>query len=54
MKHSFEYDLAFSRNIGWLTEDEQQILKTKRMKKVISAFIFTLLFSYLFTYFDFM
>ncbi|MGB1262286.1 MAG: ThiF family adenylyltransferase [Cognaticolwellia sp.] len=31
MKHSFEYDLAFSRNIGWLTEDEQQVLKTKRI-----------------------
>jgi len=31
MNHSFEYDLAFSRNIGWFTEDEQQILKTKRI-----------------------
>lgn len=31
MNSSFEYDLAFSRNIGWLTEDEQQILKTKRI-----------------------
>jgi molybdopterin/thiamine biosynthesis adenylyltransferase len=31
MSHSFDYDLAFSRNIGWLTEDEQQILKSKRV-----------------------
>jgi molybdopterin/thiamine biosynthesis adenylyltransferase len=31
MNHSFDYDLAFSRNIGWFTEDEQQILKTKRI-----------------------
>jgi len=29
MTHSFDYDLAFSRNIGWFTEDEQQILKSK-------------------------
>ena len=27
----FDYDLAFSRNIGWFTEEEQAILKTKRV-----------------------
>jgi molybdopterin/thiamine biosynthesis adenylyltransferase len=27
----FEYDLAFSRNIGWVTEQEQHLLKTKRV-----------------------
>lgn len=27
----FNYDLAFSRNIGWFTESEQEILKTKRV-----------------------
>ena len=26
---AFSYDLAFSRNIGWLTSEEQHILKTK-------------------------
>jgi hypothetical protein len=31
MSQSFEYDLAFSRNIGWFTEEEQQILKSKRV-----------------------
>jgi len=31
MKHSFDYALAFSRNIGWFTEDEQAILRTKRI-----------------------
>jgi molybdopterin/thiamine biosynthesis adenylyltransferase len=31
MSHKFDYDLAFSRNIGWFTEDEQQILKSKRI-----------------------
>lgn len=31
MSHSFNYELAFSRNIGWFTEDEQAILKTKRV-----------------------
>lgn len=31
MSHSFNYDLAFSRNIGWVTEAEQAILKTKRV-----------------------
>ncbi|WP_448565173.1 ThiF family adenylyltransferase [Thalassotalea ganghwensis] len=28
---NFDYDLAFSRNIGWFTEEEQAILKTKRV-----------------------
>jgi len=27
----FDYNKAFSRNIGWVTEDEQQILKSKRI-----------------------
>lgn len=27
----FDYNKAFSRNIGWVTEDEQQILKSKRV-----------------------
>jgi molybdopterin/thiamine biosynthesis adenylyltransferase len=27
----FDYDRAFSRNIGWVTEAEQQLLKTKRV-----------------------
>lgn len=27
----FSYDLAFSRNVGWLTEDEQQQLRQKRV-----------------------
>lgn len=31
MSHSFNYELAFSRNIGWVTEEEQAILKTKRI-----------------------
>lgn len=31
MNHLFDYDLAFSRNIGWFTEDEQQILRNKRI-----------------------
>lgn len=31
MKESFDYDLAYSRNIGWVTEQEQQILKQKRI-----------------------
>lgn len=31
MTHSFDYDLAFSRNIGWFTEEEQQVLKSKRV-----------------------
>lgn len=31
MSHSFDYDLAFSRNIGWFTEEEQHTLKNKRI-----------------------
>lgn len=31
MTSLFDYDLAFSRNIGWFTETEQQILKSKRV-----------------------
>ena len=31
MQESFRYDEAFSRNIGWVTETEQQWLKTKRI-----------------------
>lgn len=27
----FDYDEAFSRNIGWVSEEEQQILRTKRV-----------------------
>jgi molybdopterin/thiamine biosynthesis adenylyltransferase len=27
----FNYDMAFSRNLGWLTEEEQLILKTKKI-----------------------
>ncbi|MDO6709994.1 ThiF family adenylyltransferase [Aliiglaciecola sp. 2_MG-2023] len=27
----FDYDKAFSRNIGWVTEEEQLILKTKKI-----------------------
>ncbi|GHF87371.1 ThiF family adenylyltransferase [Thalassotalea marina] len=29
MSHQFDYDLAFSRNIGWFTEEEQHQLKNK-------------------------
>lgn len=28
---SFDYSAAFSRNIGWVTKDEQQILRSKRV-----------------------
>ena len=28
---SFDYDKAFDRNIGWITADEQQALRTKRV-----------------------
>jgi len=28
---SFDYQTAFSRNIGWLTPDEQQLLRTKKV-----------------------
>jgi len=31
MTQQFDYDLAFSRNIGWFSESEQQILKSKRI-----------------------
>ncbi len=27
----FDYDLAFSRNIGWVTKEEQTSLKNKRI-----------------------
>lgn len=27
----FNYELAFSRNVGWITEDEQQLLRQKRV-----------------------
>lgn len=28
---SFDYDLAFSRTLGWITQDEQKILRQKRV-----------------------
>ncbi|MBU3021766.1 ThiF family adenylyltransferase [Aestuariibacter sp. A3R04] len=28
---NFNYDVAFSRNIGWLTREEQSLLRTKRV-----------------------
>lgn len=31
MNKPFDYNLAFSRNIGWVTEAEQAILRTKRI-----------------------
>lgn len=31
MSTSFDYDIAFSRNIGWVTEAEQRQLSTKRV-----------------------
>lgn len=31
MSMAFSYDLAFSRNIGWLTRDEQRTLRQKRV-----------------------
>ena len=31
MDSSFNYDLAFSRNIGWVTETEQALLRAKRI-----------------------
>jgi molybdopterin/thiamine biosynthesis adenylyltransferase len=31
MSTAFTYDLAFSRNIGWVTQDEQQTLHRKRV-----------------------
>jgi molybdopterin/thiamine biosynthesis adenylyltransferase len=30
-EHSFDYDLAFSRNIGWFTPDQQKLLSQKRI-----------------------
>lgn len=31
MKAGFDYDSAFSRNIGWVTADEQKVLRRKRI-----------------------
>ena len=31
LQPSFDYTAAFSRNIGWLTEAEQQLLRTRRV-----------------------
>jgi len=31
MTHAFDYQLAFDRNIGWVTEPEQQVLRSKRV-----------------------
>lgn len=31
MDNTFDYDLAFSRNIGWFTPEEQQILRSKKV-----------------------
>jgi len=31
MNQSFNYELAYSRNIGWVTEEEQKILQNKRI-----------------------
>lgn len=31
MKNPFRYEHAFARNIGWITPDEQQILRNKRV-----------------------
>ena len=31
MDKEFDYDTAFSRNIGWLTETEQQLLRSRRI-----------------------
>lgn len=28
---SFDYDAAFARNIGWVTHDEQQVLRSKHV-----------------------
>jgi molybdopterin/thiamine biosynthesis adenylyltransferase len=28
---TFDYDVAFSRNLGWVTEREQQVLRSKRV-----------------------
>ena len=31
MKNPFRYEQAFARNIGWLTPEEQQQLRNKRV-----------------------
>ena len=31
MSQTFKYKKAFSRNIGWITENEQQLIRTKRI-----------------------
>lgn len=31
LNNTFDYDTAFSRNIGWVTETEQQLLRAKRI-----------------------
>ena len=31
MQEQFNYDLAFSRNIGWVTEYEQGLLRSKKI-----------------------
>src|SRR5689334_23654968 len=31
MTASFDYDIAFSRNLGWLSRDEQHALRGKRV-----------------------
>ena len=31
MRPEFDYDVAFSRNIGWVTEAEQRSLRDKRI-----------------------
>ncbi|MCP3428511.1 ThiF family adenylyltransferase [Opacimonas viscosa] len=31
MSQTFKYKKAFSRNIGWITEDEQQLIRSKRI-----------------------
>jgi tRNA A37 threonylcarbamoyladenosine dehydratase len=31
MNKLFNYELAFSRNIGWVTENEQSLLRSKRV-----------------------
>ena len=34
---TFDYDRAFSRNIGWITEQEQSILRSKRIAIAIAG-----------------
>ena len=31
MTASFDYDIAFSRNLGWVTEAEQAVLRSRRI-----------------------